>query len=255
MTSRPRTACGSRVSGTAACVHATTTAATGTLMRNAHRQPGPSTRKPPRNGPTAPATPPSPDHAPTAGARSRARKLACRIARLPGVSSAPPTPCRTRAATSTVMFGRGATKQRRRREPDGADHEDLAASVPVAERATQQDQRGQREQIAGEHPLQRAHTGVEVLSDVRQRDVDHGRVETRHPAGADRRRERHAALAGVEREAFLRCLCDDRRHAGTLLTARGAALCGQPSSTAAATSSSSTRSSHQEICCCFARRK
>ena len=35
-------------------------AATGTLMRNAHRQPGPSTSQPPTNGPIAPATPPKP---------------------------------------------------------------------------------------------------------------------------------------------------------------------------------------------------
>ena len=35
----------------------------------------------------------------------RLAKLACRIARLPGVSSAAPTPCSTRAPTSTSMFG------------------------------------------------------------------------------------------------------------------------------------------------------
>ena len=35
----------------------------------------------------------------------RSGKLACRIARLPGVSSAAPMPCRTRATTSTSTFG------------------------------------------------------------------------------------------------------------------------------------------------------
>src|SRR5690349_10971956 len=65
-TSRARAAWTSRVSGIAYRAHTTTTAATGRLIRNAHRQPGPSTSQPPRNGPIAPATPPSPDHAPTA---------------------------------------------------------------------------------------------------------------------------------------------------------------------------------------------
>ena len=104
-TSGPRAACGSRDSGTDAKAHTTTRAATGTLMRNAQRHPGPSTNQPPRNGPIAPATPPSPDHAPTALARSRSRKLACRIARLPGVSNAAPMPWSTRAPMSTSTLG------------------------------------------------------------------------------------------------------------------------------------------------------
>ena len=53
----------------------------------------------------ADATPLSPDHAPMARDRSSGRKLASRIARLPGVSSAPPTPCATRATTSSATFG------------------------------------------------------------------------------------------------------------------------------------------------------
>jgi hypothetical protein len=57
---------GSRVSGIAARAHTTTPVATGTLILKARRHPGPSTRQPPMNGPIAPATPPSPDHAPTA---------------------------------------------------------------------------------------------------------------------------------------------------------------------------------------------
>ena len=49
--------------------------------------------------------PPSPDQAPIAGARSSWTKAPWIIARLPGVSSAPPTPCSTRAAISTSGFG------------------------------------------------------------------------------------------------------------------------------------------------------
>ena len=164
----------------------TTIAATGTLMRKAQRHPGPSTSHPPTNGPIAPATPPSPDHAPTALARSLLRKLAWRIARLPGVSSAAPTPCSTRAADEHLDVRRGAAQQRRGREPDRADHEDLAPSVAIAERSTEQDQRREREQIAGEHPLQRADARVEVVADVRERDVDDRCIQRRHRARGNR---------------------------------------------------------------------
>ena len=104
-TSMARPAWGSFVSATAATAHAIATAATGRLIRKAHRHPGPSTRTPPTKGPMAPATPPRPDQAPTAAARSDCRKLAWMIARLPGVSRAPPTPSRNLAAISVPMFG------------------------------------------------------------------------------------------------------------------------------------------------------
>ena len=51
------------------------------------------------------ATPPSPDQAPIARARSVETNDAWIIARLPGVSSAPPTPCSAREATRTSALG------------------------------------------------------------------------------------------------------------------------------------------------------
>ena len=53
----------------------------------------------------APAMPPSPDQAPIAAARSGPWNDAEISARLPGVSSAPPTPCSALAATSVPMSG------------------------------------------------------------------------------------------------------------------------------------------------------
>ena len=86
---------------------ATTTTASGKLMTNTSRQPCGTAliSNPPSSGPAAVATPPSPDQAPMAPPRSCSAKDACRIARLPGVSSAPPTPCSARAAMSTATFG------------------------------------------------------------------------------------------------------------------------------------------------------
>ncbi len=99
-TSNERLACSSRVSGTCAWAIQMVMAPSGTFTRNAHRQLANCTSHPPTNGPMAEATPPSPDHEPIALPRSSGRNDAWIIARLPGVSSAPPTPCRTRARMS-----------------------------------------------------------------------------------------------------------------------------------------------------------
>ena len=96
---------GALVSGTCLAEMATTTTASGRLMKNTSRQDTAAISHPPRNGPIAVATPPRPDHAPMAAIRSSSAKEACRMARLPGVSSAPPTPCKARAAISTPTFG------------------------------------------------------------------------------------------------------------------------------------------------------
>ena len=110
MHSAPRTSSrgtgpGALVSGTCRTAMAITTAASGRLMKNTRRQDTALISHPPRNGPIAVATPPRPDQAPMAAPRSSSANDACRMARLPGVSRAPPTPCRARAAISTPVFG------------------------------------------------------------------------------------------------------------------------------------------------------
>ena len=57
------------------------------------------------NGPIAVPTPAYPDHAPMALPRSSGRNTASRMARLPGVSSAAPTPCSARARIRNVAPG------------------------------------------------------------------------------------------------------------------------------------------------------
>ena len=98
-------ASGSSVSGTCRAATTTTNTASGRLMRKIHRHEAASTSQPPRKGPMADATPLSPDHAPMARDRSSGRKLASRMARLAGVSSAPPTPCTSRAKTRNTTVG------------------------------------------------------------------------------------------------------------------------------------------------------
>ena len=155
-------------------------------MRNAHRHDAASTSHPPRNGPAAAATPVRPDHAPIARARSSWRIVADSSARLPGTSIAAPTPCSARAAMSAPVVG--ATPQSsdatsERADPDG---EHSAAAEPIAERAPEEEQRGQRHEVRVEHPLEVGEVRVEVAGHRGQGDVDDRAVEKRHARAEDR---------------------------------------------------------------------
>ncbi len=74
-------------------------------MRKIHRQDAALIRYPPTRGPAAVATPPNPDQAPMASLRSSAANDASRMARLPGVSRAAPTPWRTRSTMRALDPG------------------------------------------------------------------------------------------------------------------------------------------------------
>ena len=93
-------ASGSLLSGTYLAVMSSTAMASGTFIRKAARHETFSTRNPPRTGPRAVVTPESPDHVPMAFPRSSSLNEALIIAREPGTSIAPPTPCTARATIS-----------------------------------------------------------------------------------------------------------------------------------------------------------
>ena len=95
----------SRLSGTFHALIARTAAASGTFRKNAQRQERWSMSHPPRTGPAAAVIEVKPDHVPIARPRSLGGKVEARIARLPGTSSAPPTPWTARAAMSCRTSG------------------------------------------------------------------------------------------------------------------------------------------------------
>src|SRR3954452_8495808 len=105
ITSKCDEAFSSRVSGTHFSAMNTVTAASGGLIRKIHRQSAYSISPPPTNGPMAADRLVSPAQAPIAGARSSCTKAPWIMARLPGVSSAPPMPWSPRAAISTSGLG------------------------------------------------------------------------------------------------------------------------------------------------------
>ena len=138
----------------AAAVTATTTAASGRLMPKIQRHVVTSTIQPPRNGATAPAMPPSPDHAPIARAavRPAERRLEDRQ-RARGEQRAADPLQRARRVEQPDRRRHGA-QQRRHREPHDADEEHLAPPEPVAERAAEQQERGERQGVRVDGPLQ-----------------------------------------------------------------------------------------------------
>ena len=82
-----------------------TATAKGTVIKNIQRHDTVSMRKPPSSGPSAEVSADAPDHSPMAPPRSPAGNAALIIAKLPGVRSAPPTPCTARAAMSCPTLG------------------------------------------------------------------------------------------------------------------------------------------------------
>ena len=81
-----------RVSGMCQAEMAITAAASGRLMKNAHRQEACWTSQPPRTGPMAVVMAVKPDQVPMALPRLFSSKLALMMARLPGTSKAAPMP-------------------------------------------------------------------------------------------------------------------------------------------------------------------
>ena len=197
---------------------AMTAAASGGLIRNTQRQDPARISHPPRNGAMAAALPLSPAQAPIARARSDSTKVAWMIARLAGVSSAPPTPCRARPAISHGAVGARAHSSEARANQAIPHHEDPSAPEPVAAGPAEQDQRGEGERVAGDRPLQGGEADVQVAADVRQRDVDDGGVDPGDPGAEHAREHDPATLGRGQRDRGLRV--PGRRHALTQPPAR-----------------------------------
>ena len=192
-----RDAMGSRVSGTCRIVTASTATASGRFRRKTQRQPPAWTSQPPSSGPDGPG------HAAEAGPGAHGAgpvlgdegglddgQRARREQRSPDALQDP-------RADQHPDAGREPAQGRGQREPDHADEEHLAAAQPVAERAAEQDEPGQRQRVPADRPLQAAQRSArQAPADGRQRDVHDGGVEQGH-AGAQHRGQQDPAAAGL----------------------------------------------------------
>ena len=110
------------------------------------------------------AIPPQAVQDPIAAPRSVRGKAATMIASELGVSSAPAAPCSARAAISVPIVGATAQSERQHAERGDAEREDAPLAVDVAERAADQDQRAEREQVGVRDPLLRRQAAAEVVA-------------------------------------------------------------------------------------------
>ena len=147
------------------------------------------TSHPPTSGPITNAIPVHAVQVPIAAPRSSPLNVDVIVASAAGVSSAPATPCSARATISDVPVPGQRAQERRRAERDHADQEHAPLAEQVAERAADEDQRPERQQVRVHDPLLEGEPAAEVALDRGQRDVDDGRVDEhdRRPEDASRR--------------------------------------------------------------------
>ena len=116
------------------------------------------------------------------------------IASAAGVSSAPEIPCSARATIRTPIDGAAAHSAEPIPNPSYAGGEHAPLSEPVGERAGQEDQRAERQQVGVGDPLLGGESAAEVTADRRERDVDGRGVDRGDRRGQDRRDQRQALV-------------------------------------------------------------
>ena len=104
-------------------------------------------------------------------------------------------PCTARAAISWPTWPTRAG-DRGDGEDRHADQEDAPPAEAVAQRAADQQQRGEEERIRLDDPLRLGRRGVEFALDRRQRDVDDRAVDERHARAEDRGHQHPAPARG-----------------------------------------------------------
>ncbi len=109
---------------------------------------------PPMTGPSATARPAVPLQMPRASPRRAGGTAADRIVSVSGVTIAPPTPCRARAAIRAPMLGATAAKAEPSGEDGEADDEHALAAEAVAERGAGQQQHGEGQRVGVDGPLE-----------------------------------------------------------------------------------------------------
>ena len=170
------------------------TTPTGTLTKKIQFQLACSVSRPPIRGPIASARAETPAQIPIAGRAGAAGTSTAMIESVAGFISAAPAPWTTRAAMSiSPLVARpqaseaavNTTIPRTKIE---------APAVRVGQLPADQHQRGERERVAGDDPLELRQPDAEVALDRRQRDVHDRVVQHDHEQPERHRRERPPLL-------------------------------------------------------------
>ena len=173
----------------------------GTLIAKIQRHEAESTSCPPITGPSTVPIPPHAVQAPTALPRSSGGKVDTITASAAGVSSAPGHPLQGPRADEHLDRRRQGADQRGRAEQEHAEREHAPLAEDVAQRAADQQQRRERDQVGVGRPLLAREPAAEVVGDRRQRHVGHRRVD-RDDGRPEDRRDQHQPL-GARRQRRL----------------------------------------------------
>ena len=106
-----------------------------------------------------------------------------------GTSSAPATPWSGAGRDQRARARRRGAQHRSHPEPDDAGGEDPPAAEEVAERAADEQQRAEREQIRVDDPLLGGEAAVQVGADRREGDVDERAVQEDRARAEDARQQ------------------------------------------------------------------
>ena len=198
----------------------------GTFRKKIDCQPRCSTIRPPSVGPSASARPDTPAHRPMAFARSCGGNVTVMIDSVPGRSNAAPMPWIARNTTSRPVLPETPQPNEASGEHREPGEEHLLPAVAVAQDAAGQEQRGERQHVAVDDPLESGDACPELLADRGEGDVHDRVVEHDH-----REREAHgqqdddllASVVSLESEhGHLGYLLDlGRRHAPTVRVPQG----------------------------------
>ena len=145
------------------------------------------------SGPIAVSPPAIPKKSASARPRSCSANVCTTIASAAGNIIAPPAPWTARKVTihasARPPFGVSPQSADARREDDHADRDHPAVADRVGEPAAEGEQRGQREQVRVDGPLDAGGREPELLLDVRRGDRDDRLVDERHRDREDHRGE------------------------------------------------------------------
>ena len=178
------------------------TITSGTLMTKIQRQEAIASSSPPTSGPSTAEIAPHAVQLPIAAPRSSRGNVFTITASELGHEQRAGDALQRARRDQQADARRERAQHRGRAEAADAEREHAPLAVEVAERAADQDQRAERQQVAVDDPLLPGEAAAEPALDRRQRDVDDGAVEQRDARAEDRRRSRVSRLT----EAGLRAL-------------------------------------------------
>ena len=158
---------------------------TGTLMKNAQRQPGPAVSRPLATTPTEPAAPPTAPKMPNARSRSRpSAKVTASSERAAGAIECGAESLHGPGRDQQAGALRGAGHERRGREDGKSGDEDAPASQVVGHPPAEQEEPTEHQAVGDDDPLRRAGSDAEIVLDRRHGHVHDGGVDPHHRHGA-----------------------------------------------------------------------